>query len=506
MKKILFYSLGGSDVQDKQLKYDRTKSSDDQKRVFNGFSDFCEKWYSILESNTEEAVANIEIPLLNNLLKHLADEQNKPDQLVLFYTEQKPKDTKDTFWAYRIIEYIVTKTDLLGYRVPVVKGIQVQGNPASLSEMMYLYNELLTENTLRNECGVSEDDVALACFTAGTPAMSHHLLEAFSGLKYPKNRHYYDVRRDRVQKIQLADLLRYDDVFKLVENMLYNRQFSQALDIIRTMQFTFLQPVLKEIEDVVRAFHYWTLFDYKEAVKHWEQGMRAWNTEDEHEYTMGCELLTKLYLGSGKIKTKNDDWLDDEDIRLVIQDYYRKACYFWEREQWQDFAISASSFYEWLLYMKFTQIVGLEFVKRNESGKAWARYMEEKREEVASKIPNYRIVSSNSDRIVFINVIKAGTRGSNVVGVWGNKMKRLYKERNKAIHTLASMTGTEVMRCVGEYWPEDTGSMLQQDFHVEIREDSMKRLIQSFVKTMESRLMTHLQLQKQGAILQLVTQ
>lgn len=505
MKKILFYSLGGSDVQDKQLKYDRTKSSDDQKRVLNGFSDFCEKWYSILESNTEETIANIEIPLLNNLLKHLADEQNKPDQIVLFYTEQKPQDTKDTFWAYRIIEYIVTRTDLLGYRIPVVKGIQVQGNPASLSEMMYLYNELLTENTLRNECDVSEDDIALACFTAGTPAMSHHLLEAFSGLKYPKNRHYYDVRRDRVQKIQLADLLRYDDVFKLVENMLYNRQFSQALDIIRTMQFTFLQPVLKEIEDVVRAFHYWTLFDYKEAVKHWEQGMRAWNTEDEHEYTMGCELLTKLYLGSEKIKTKNEDWLDDKDIRLVVQDYYRKACYFWEREQWQDFSVSASSFYEWLLYMKFVQIVGIEFVRGNHSGKNWTRYLERKKEEVQSRFPDFEGISRSSDRMAFIDMIKANSSSSEIIGSWGAAMDKLYRKRNEAVHALATITDTIIKECVGENWPEDTGSMLQQDFHVEIREDSMKRLIQSFVKTMESRLMTHLQLQKQGAILHLVT-
>ncbi|MDT8975804.1 hypothetical protein RQP50_06070 [Paenibacillus sp. chi10] len=505
MKKILFYSLGGSDVQDKQLKYDRTKSSDDQKRVFNGFSDFCEKWYSILESNTEETIANIEIPLLNNLLKHLADEQNKPDQIVLFYTEQKPQDTKDTFWAYRIIEYIVTKTDLLGYRIPVVKGIQVQGNPASLSEMMYLYNELLTENTLRNECGVSEADIALACFTAGTPAMSHHLLEAFSGLKYPKNRHYYDVRRDRVQKIQLADLLRYDDVFKLVENMLYNRQFSQALDIIRTMQFTFLQPVLKEIEDVVRAFHYWTLFDYKEAVKHWEQGMRAWNTEDEHEYTIGCELLTKLYLGSEKIKTKNEDWLDDKDIRLVVQDYYRKACYFWEREQWQDFSVSASSFYEWLLYMKFVQIMGIEFVRGNHSGKNWTRYLERKKEEVQSRFPDFEGISRSSDRMAFIDMIKANSSSSEIIGSWGAAMDKLYRKRNEAVHALATITDTIIKECVGENWPEDTGSMLQQDFHVEIREDSMKRLIQSFVKTMENRLMTHLQLQKQAAILHLVT-
>jgi len=506
MKKILFYSLGGSDVQDKNSKYDRTKSSDDQKRVTSGYSDFCEKWYGILRSDIEEAKANIELPLISELLEHLAEEQNKPDELVLFYTDQEPQDTKDTFWACRIIEYIATKTDILGYRIPVVRGLQIQGNPASLPDMMYLYNELLTEHTLRNEWGVNEEDVALACFTAGAPAMCHHLLEAFSGLKYPRNRHYYDVRRDHVQKIQLADLLRYDDVFKLVENMLYNRQFTQALDIIQTMQFTFLQPVLKEIEDVVRAFHYWSLFDYKEAVKHWDQGKRAWNTGDDREYTMGHQLLTKLYLGSEKVKAKNDDWIDDKDIRLVIQDYYRKACYFWEREQWQDFAISASSFYEWLLYMKFAQIVGLEFVRGNESGKDWSQYMEVKKEEVTSKIPNYRIESLNSDRIVFIKVIKAGSRASKVVGVWGKNMNRLYRERNNAVHKLAAMTDTLIKECVGNNWPEDTGRMLQQEFHVEIKEDSMKKLIQSFVKTMENRLMTHLQLQKQGAILQLVTQ
>ncbi|MFW5437297.1 hypothetical protein [Paenibacillus apiarius] len=505
MKKVLFYSLGGSDIQDRNAKYDRNKSSDDQRRVFNGFSDFCEKWYGILESNTEEAIANIKVPLISELLKYLAHEQNKPDLLILFYTDQEPRDTKDTVWAYRIIEYITTKTDFLGYRIPIVKGAQIHGNPASLSEMMYLYNELLTEKTLRKEWDIKEEDVVLACFTAGTPAMSHHLIEAFSGLKYPRSRHYYDVRRGEVQKIQLADLLRYDDVFKLVENMLYNRQFTQAVDIIQTMQFTFLQPVLKEIEVVVRAFHYWTLFDYEEAMKHWEQGKRAWNTGDDHEYTMGYELLNKLYSGSEKIKTQNDAWLDDKDIRLVIQDYYRKACYCWEREQWQDFAISASSFYEWLLYMKFVQVAGLKFVRGNESGRDWVQYVGVKNEELISKFPNYRRGSSNSERMVFINIIKTGSSGSKVVGAWGNRMNRLYKERNKAVHTLATMTCSIIKSCVGDHWPEDTGRMLEQEFQIQINEDSMKKLIQSFVKTMEGRLITHLQVQNQIATSQVLT-
>lgn len=509
MKKVLFYSLGGSDIQDKNAKYDNKKSSDDQKRVPD-FAERCKEWYDNIESNTKEVLDNIEIPLISSLLAQLVRDNIKPDQLVLFYTDQEPRDKKDTLWAYRLLEYIAAKTEFLGFGIPVVEGVRVQGNPSSLSEMMYLYNELFTEKTLRDEWNVKEDDVVIACFTAGTPAMSHHLIEAFSGLKYPKERYYYDVRRNGlVERIQLADLLRYDDVFRLVENMLYNRQFNQALDVIKTMQFTFLNPVLSEVEEIVKALHQWSLFNYRDALNHWKRGRGAWNTGEAQDYNEGLQHLTKLSQGIVKIRRKDDtakDWILDEDIMLVIRDYYRKACYFWEKEQWQEFAINASSFYEWLLYIQFVQVAGLEFVKRNSSGKNWFLYIQQNKEEVESKFPRFVWRPQRSDRMVFIDIIKASSMATEIVGSWGSKMNRLYKKRNETVHALATMTGTIVKNCVGPNWPAETGLMLQREFHVHTGEDRMKKFISQFVKALESRLTIHLHSQKRVAATQLVKQ
>ena len=488
MRRWIIVTLGASDI---QYKSDRDKPPEEKR--FKHYAEECELIYHMLRDTGD--FEDLDAPLLQALVGHLLARGLPPDRMLVLYTrqdssgqaERTPGHAKDTYWAFRVIQYLAQETDFFGVRFQV-EGIHVRGNPADYEQMVYLYKEVMTAENLKR-LGIREEDELYASFTAGAPTMSHYLLMGYSALHFPKRRECFAVHMTRagsvVRRLPVVELLRHDDTFKLLKELLLSRQFNEATRLMSSVSFSFLDDCGNEAKDWIRLLHERYLFCFDKALRIMGQCRTAFAREPFFD-RMEQELRL-LEQGMKKYQRLDADSASDTELKVLMGEYLHKVLFFWDSEQWNEFAFLASSFYEWVLQIAFFDAIGFPLVRRNAYRKKWCEYL--KRQLSDPDFPEWLrpiVEQSNvrdSDRYFCTSVLEQHDRWSRFAcSDWFRKMDTFYVEiRNTRVHQLRGTEREVVMSLLGEDWPKRTRAVLAEHFALEAGSSKFRKAIEDFV-------------------------
>lgn len=491
-------TLGGSDIQYKEM----SNKPPNKRRLENYFSE-CKLLYEYLMSDdgsdyTELISTPFVTALVDELDCYIQKEKFLQDEevtLLLLYTHQNPEDSMDTFWAYKIIKYLAEETNFYNRKIKVF-GIRVNGNPSNHQEMIYLYYDVCTTQRLI-EYGVADDDTLIACFTAGTPAMSQYLMLGFSGLKFPEQRYCYqlNIKSGRLNKIPVAELLRHETIFHLVKERLNSKRFEDAIVLLKEASFDFLRPHLPDIKLGITMLHKRFLFDYKGAIEDYNRISKYSPLKElfseEKKHLQSCKEAMK-----GLEEFRHRNLIDEKKLSPLIRDYFYKLQFFYENNLWNEFTILASSFYEWLLQTSFYYTLNKDIIlnKKKSDGSNWidflVNYADKNPKATLLEGKNLRIISSNfknkpnktlSSRYFYIEFLRQFEWGKKLTdGEWSKMMDTLYlKIRNDITHNLTGIDEEkrkEIIRILNgdekitSRWVNNTKIFLDQIFNIEFSE------------------------------------
>lgn len=505
MKRWLLATLGASDI---QYVSDRNKLPGE--RRFSKYSEECEEiWHvyfsDLTDNKISEVLSDLDVPLISALLGQLKQTDTRIDEAILIYTLQdKPRvDTlrpdQDTYWAFRIIKSLAEQTDYFGYRFRV-QGVHAVGNPADLRDMMVLYKDVCTYDAFVSR-GIGTEDELYATFTAGTPAMQMILLQAFSSLQHPQGgKYYYQIFNYHLHRgtpsvavqIAVAEMLRHDEVLSMLRQMLSSRQFVAARQLLQSVKFTFLREVSADVLQVIAGLHHRYLFRFHEASASWRRCRSA--LTHEHFYKEGKHELQSLCKAVELLKRLQPEVVSSLGIHHLIAEYVQKVMFFWRSEQWNEFVVMASSFYEWILKLAFIRLVGAEYAAANKDKRNWMQYLLRNSPPV-HLVELKRWVDKNrnnakylkADRLFFIEVICLLNPASPLVTEqWGKPMSTLYTElRNYGVHQLTGTSQQEVINILGEQWPQATINMLKIEFGLSKLRDCLEEQINALIEMLE---------------------
>gem|GEM_PF-2075290 len=512
MKQWLLYSLGGSDIQ-----YIDTANTSTSKRRMHDYANACCELYENLSLQADYAEL-IVTPLLSSLINELKGKERQADRLVLLYTQQEKSHERDTYWAYRIIQYLAENTDYYGYRFQVT-GVHIRGNPAKLTEMLSLYYYICTPEALKG-WGVEENDRLAACFTAGTPAMKQSLMMAFSALNYPKERECYEVEASihselsKIYMLPVVELLRHEDLFQLVQERLSSKRFDEARLLLKDSSFQFLQSKSSELELIITMLHKRFLFDFNGALQCYHN--LAKNSPLRERFAKEKKHLQICAEAFEMIKAHRYDNLREEKcMRKLIYEYFHKLQFFYRAKMWNEFTFLASSFYEWLLQISFYTIIGSPLVRAKEREAKqldWDRYLANKFQSQPALLVRYPAqlkrffqertenngdVSRHYNRKYYQEVLKNDTWGAMLVNSsWNAKMAELYsKIRNNITHTLTSIDENEILSILSGgrvaypagQWIKETAQLLETLFQDKVEQiHTIDHSIDSLIDYMQS--------------------
>lgn len=484
MRRWVIVTLGASDIQ----------YSSEKQRLAD-YAEHCEMIYNYLQQggNYQE----IDAPLLKALVSYLVGRNLTPDRMLVYYTLQnseQPGNThghpKDTYWAFRVIQYLAQETDFFGLRFPV-EGVHVQGNPADYIEMLHLYKDVMTVESLRS-MGVRDEDELYACFTAGAPTMTHYLLMGFSALNFPRRRECFTVQHNNVtnasviRPLQVTDLLRHEDTFRLLKKLLESRQFNEASLLMSSISFTFLDDCRDEAKDWIKLLHERYLFCFGRALHILGRCQSVFVGENFLD-RMKREL-EMLERGMKKYQGLDEDTASSLELKVLMSEYLHKVLFFWDSEQWNEFTYVASSFFEWVIQVAFFDAIGYSLARQNtdEERKNWGQFL--KRQYVS--LPDWlKSVVDNrnekgSDRIFCTNVLRQHDKWKNLANSdWFLQMEKFYSDiRNIRVHQLQGTQREDVIQLLGSDWPQKTKAVLSEYFAIEAGTSKFKKAIQDFIE------------------------
>lgn len=486
MRRWIIVTLGASDI---QYKSDRAKPLEQRRR--SNYSEECKVLFHYLEKTGD--IGDLDVPLLQALVGHLLERNLSPDKMMLLYTcqesdqaERAPGHSKDTYWAFKVIQYLAQETDFFGVRIQV-EGIHVQGNPADYEQMVYLYKDVMTADNLKR-LGVRDDDELYASFTAGSPTMSHYLLMGYSALQYPRKRECFAVHMTRegsvVRRLPVVELLRHDDTFRLLKKLLESRQFNDASLLMSSVSFSFLADCGNEVNDWIRLLHERYLFCYDRALEILRRCQPVFGGEPFLE-RMKREL-EMLEQGMAKYQRLDEDSASSVELKVLMSEYLHKVFFFWDSKQWNEFAYIASSFYEWMLQVAFFDAIRFSLASKNTERKNWRQFLRSQRS--SSDFPEWlkNIVDHDdktSDRYFCTRVLRQHGQWSTFANSdWFQKMDKFYIEiRNTRVHQLRGTEHDEILKLLGADWPQKTKAVLAEHFALEAGSSKFKKAIDDFI-------------------------
>jgi hypothetical protein len=485
LRRWIFVSLGASDI---QYKSDRGKPPEE--RRLKNYAQECESLYQYLKDTCD--VEDLDVPLIRAIVDHLLERKLPPDVLVAFYTHQNPNEagsapgrSKDTYWAFRIIQYLAQETDYFGVRFRV-EGIHVRGNPADYEQMVYLYKDIMTVDQLKR-LGVQHEDELYASFTAGAPAMCTYLLMGYSGLHFPRKRECFSVHMvddgSVIRQLPAYELLRHDDIFRLLKKLLESRQFNEAILLMSSASFSFLHDCRQEAGDWIRLLQERYLFCFDRALRILRKCHSAFAGEPFHD-RMKRELET-LGRGMAKYQRIDSDALSAPELKALMGEYLHKVLFFWDSGQWNEFAYVASSFYEWIIQVAFFDAVGYSLARQNGERKRWGHFLKR----VSADLPDWlKLVvdthdDKESDRYFCTRVLRqSGKWAAFANSEWFRRMNVFYIEvRNTRVHQLRGTERDDVLSLLGEDWPKKTKSILSDHFGIDAGISNFNRAVEDYI-------------------------
>jgi hypothetical protein len=484
LRRWVIVSLGGSDI---QYKSDRDKKPEE--RRLKNYSEDCEVLYHYLQKTGD--FGDLDVPLIQALVGHLLERSLPPDIMVVYYTQQDsnqaeraPGHAKDTYWAYRVIQYLAQETDFFGIRC-TVEGIHVRGNPADYEQMVYLYKDEMTSGNLKR-LGVRDEDEIYACFTAGTPAMSIYLLMGYSTLHYPRKRECFAVHLARngsvIHQLPAVELLRHDDTFRLIKKLLESRQFNEAGHLMSSVSFSFLRGCNQEAQDWIQLLHERYLFCFDRALQILRRCQSAFTGEPFLD-RMKREL-EMFERGMEKYQRLDADTASAVELKVLMSEYLHKVLFFWDSEQWNEFAYVSGSFYEWVIQVAFFDAIGYSLASRNVDKKKWGQFLKKQ-----GNLPDWLkpVVENHddkeSDRHFCSRVLRSHDKWAKFANsAWFIRMERFYAEiRNIRVHQLRGTKREEVMDYLGTDWHQKTKAILAEYFGLEGGNSKFQKAIDDFI-------------------------
>jgi hypothetical protein len=357
MKKILFTNIGN-----RHLYKDKKETGD---YLYNEKQEFKKRTLEILEKWDQEK-GHVH---LNILSQYLDAQEEKPDIVVLFATNQdiEGKDKQDTLYAAQIIKRILEEQ----YHIPEVIIKEITVNPTNENELFPVYKKIL--NSLDRKY---PDSQWIYLDAGGTPQQklaSKLLMPEI----HPLTKVDYLENVEGLNKLDLINkeltALKEFFVLKNIKSLIEKGHYSSAIQLLRD------EKIKNKAFEWIKIGKYRMLNSYKEIP------INAGKLQDHEKEVAEQYLKEKPVICMDELR---DHMLDKRDF-FIYGEFLARAKYFLELQNWNNFILNFQQSLEVLLaslLLNFAKEDGIDLKGRTNNNKI-EKFLKEYRNEEYVSIP-----------------------------------------------------------------------------------------------------------------------
>ncbi len=198
-------------------------------------------------------------PIISSFIQKICiEEHKKPDNIVIFYTDQKNKKykKKDTIYLFEIIKLYLRKK--YNYKKREITGEKISRNPVDYQMMDKYFREYFKANDQ-----IDKYSTNYLLVTTGIPAM--YITFTLEMLNYNNARYYGAVEKGRdceIKEIKYFKERKNKKYKKMIKNAITSLSYENALEIYRQSPFLRTNP---QIEPLLMIGRNLLNFDFKNA-------------------------------------------------------------------------------------------------------------------------------------------------------------------------------------------------------------------------------------------------
>ncbi|MBA4602058.1 hypothetical protein H2C83_06950 [Thermoactinomyces sp. AMNI-1] len=381
---------------------------------------------------------------------------------------------------------------------PIVIGMQICDLPHSYDSMYTYYQKVIKglPGQLAQH-GLVSDEPVYVSLAGGTPACNVGLLHAMhQSTDFRSTKTFIYSPRPAKGELQppavpvrIDTYLTANELVKNLDELLTGYHYGQVKDLISKLNLPiheFLKDILTFLDVLLlrRNTRYAEALTKLKTIGHSELKNTAFFQE-----CLG--QINKLDKGIQAHDDRQFGWTSCSEFRQVLHEHYWKLVTLYQLEEYNEWAIGMMTFYENLLRIKATHLLGFDRKQPSLTPEEEKVQFHKKLCDLNNRSFNgkreYPIKRGEYQRIISDSAPKSMLCKRHS---WVRKLEKIYKQRNNVVHQFGGLTKSDIENVFGESdnWKKLLRQALNREFQIQINENPLDLIHKQLLEWIHKRL------------------